>query len=554
MVARQTVKGRLGTWLAELRRRKVVRAATIYLVAAWLLIQVADATFEHLGLPSWAVTLVIVLAILGFPLACVLAWAFDLTPHGIESAAKSAETMPPAAAGEQAGLPVPRAPDRGTESVAILPFVDLSPGHDQEYFCDGIAEEIINTLCCIRDLRVASRTSSFQFKGRALDVREIGRALGVGAVLEGSVRKAGERVRITAQLVGAADGYHLWSESFDRELSDVFAVQSEIAQQILRALKLTLGQPEVRLIERGGTSNAEAYDLYLRGRSHLRYGTTNLPAAEMFRRAIQLDPDFAQAHAGLAHALAVRAMWRSDLDPAQIAEAMAASRRALELEPTLPEAHVAEACLHSIRAVRAGSRSTREAAEKAMRSFEEAIRLNPTSAYTHYMYGRLLFNTGSASQAVEQFEAADRLEPGDYQVLSLLHVALRKVGDEEGARSAARRAMQAVEKQLEADPDDARALQLGATLAATLGEGSQARALAERALRARPDDVGTAYNMACAHAVLGDADRAIELLQRAVSKGWSSPSWLSQDPDFDSLRGDPRFQGILADLQRKADA
>ena len=451
-------------------------------------------------------------------------------------------------------MPSPLAPARDTQSVAILPFVDLSPGRDQEYFCDGIAEEIINTLCCIRNLRVASRTSSFQFKGRALDVREIGRALGVGAVLEGSVRKAGERVRITAQLVSAADGYHLWSESFDRELSDVFAVQSEIAQQMLRALKLTLGQPEVRLIERGGTTNAEAYDLYLRGRSHLRYGTTNLPAAEMFRRAIQLDPDFAQAHAGLAHALAVRAMWRSNLDPAQIAEAMAASRRALELEPTLPEAHVAEACLHSIRAVRAGSRSTREAAEKAMRSFEEAIRLNPASAYTHYMYGRLLFNTGYADRAVEQFEAADRLEPGDYQVLSLLHVALRKVGDQEAATSAGRRAMQAVEKQLEVDPDDARALQLGATLSATLGEVSQARSLAERALRARPDDVGTAYNMACAHAVLGDADRAIELLQRAVSKGWSSPSWLAQDPDFDSLRGDPRFERILADLQREADA
>ncbi|HSQ68885.1 MAG TPA: tetratricopeptide repeat protein [Steroidobacteraceae bacterium] len=526
--------GRLGAWLAELRRRKVIRVAAVYLVAGWLLIQVADATFDPLQLPDWALKLVIVLVVLGFPFACILAWAFDVTPRGLERTAPAAALDSPVGQAPVPGLPV------GTvDSVAILPFLDMSPGRDQEYFCDGIAEEIINTLCCVRELRVASRTSSFQFKGRPMDVREIGRTLGVGAVLEGSVRKAGDRVRITAQLVNSADGYHLWSQSFDRELSDVFAIQSEIAQQLLRALKLETSQREARMIGLGGTTDAEAYDLYLRGRSQLRYGTTNLPAAQMFRRAIERDPDFAQAHAGLAHALAVRAMWRSSVDPAHIAEALAASRRALELEPLLPEAHVARACLHSLQGE----------PEAAAADFEQAIRLNPASSYTHYLYARQQFQAGRTERAVELFEAADRLEPGDYQVLSMLHTALRRLGDPDREREVGERAMRAIDEQLASDPDDSRALQLAPSLAAALGQQQRARALAEQALRARPDDIGTVYNAACTYAVIGDPDRAVELLARAVELGWSSAEWLAHDPDVDSLRADPRFQRIQSALR-----
>lgn len=530
--------GRLGAWLAELRRRKVIRVAAVYLVAGWLLIQVADATFDPLQLPDWALKLVIVLVVLGFPFACAVAWAFDVTPRGLE---RTAPAAPAAAFGSPVGqVPVPELPGRPVDSVAILPFLDMSPGRDQEYFCDGVAEEIINTLCCVNELRVASRTSSFQFKGRPMDVREIGRTLGVGAVLEGSVRKDGDRVRITAQLVNSADGYHLWSQSFDRELSDVFAIQSEIAQQLLRALKLETSQREARMIGLGGTTDAEAYDLYLRGRSQLRYGTTNLPAAQMFRRAIERDPDFAQAHAGLAHALAVRAMWRSSVDPSHIAEALAASRRALELEPLLPEAHVARACLHSLQGE----------PEAAAVDFEQAIRLNPASSYTHYLYARQQFQAGHVERAVELFEAADRLEPGDYQVLSLLHTALRRLGDPDREREAGERAMRAIEEQLATDPDDSRALQLAPSLAAALGQQQRARVLAEQALRARPDDIGTVYNAACTYAVIGDPDRAVELLARAVDLGWSSAEWLAHDPDVDSLRADPRFQRIQSALRQ----
>jgi TolB-like protein/tetratricopeptide (TPR) repeat protein len=548
-------------WLAELRRRKVFRVAAVYLVVAWLLVQVAGTIFEPMGLPPWTLKLVITLAALGFPLACALAWAFDVTAKGIERTPDAAPLPDvafappdpkavPAAAGAQGSTAVPAAqalPATGTaaaeapDSVAILPFVDMSPARDQEYFCDGIAEEIINALCCIRDLRIASRTSSFQFKGRATDVREIGRTLGVGAVLEGSVRKAGERVRITAQLVSSADGYHLWSESYDRELCDVFAIQTEIAQKMVQALRVSLSRQERELIQRRGTSNGEAYDLYLRGQAHLRDGTDTAmgPAIGFFREAVRRDGRFAQAHAGIAHAQSLKGLWRVGMTQADFDEAFAASQRALELEPRMPEAYVARAMLLSLQG------RTREADQ----DFEEAIRLNPASFEAHYSYARHCFQSGEFARAVSLYEAAIRLRPDDYQALCLLEGALLKLGRLEEHADVARRAMQALERQLAIDPRDGRALQLGTVQAARLGLRDNARELAKRALQARPDAFSTFYNVACAYSVLGDVDDAIAMLDQAVQHGRGNLEWIERDPDFDPLRADPRFNAIVNRLR-----
>jgi adenylate cyclase len=529
-------RSRAGRWFAELKRRKVFRVAAVYLVGAWLLVQVAGTTFEPMGLPPWTLKLVITLAALGFPLACALAWAFDVTAKGIERTPDLTAADPAApAALEPKVLPAvepPSAVTEGADSVAILPFVDMSPGHDQEYFCDGIAEEIINSLCCIRDLRIASRTSSFQFKGRAADVREIGRVLGVGAVLEGSVRKAGERVRITAQLVSSADGYHLWSESYDRDLSDVFAIQTEIAQKLVGALRVSLSRQERELIQRRGTNNAEAYDLYLRGQAHLRDGTDSEmnPAIEFFREAIQRDERFAQAHAGIAHAQSRVGMTQADFD-----EAFAASRRALELEPRMPEAYIARAMLLSLLGRK----------DEANHDYEEAIRLNPASFDAHYLYARHCFQSGDFEQAVPLYEAAVTLRPDDYQALGLLAGSLLKLGRMEQHAEVARRSMRAIDRQLVIDPQDGRALQLGTVQAARLGLRDKSREFAERALVARPDAFSTFYNVACAYSVLGDRDDALEMLDRAVRDGRGNLEWIEHDPDFDSLRSDPRFEAIL---------
>src|SRR5262245_55918254 len=230
--------GRMRQFLGELRRRKVIRVAIVYSVVAWLLIQVAEATFEPLRLPPWTLTFLIVLAIFGFAVLVALAWAFEVTPEGVrretssdgEGATVTAGVAPDVAAG--AAATVASRPTSGAPSIAVLPFTDMSRERDQEYFCEGMAEEILNALTRIRGLRVAARTSSFRFKGQAEDVRKVAQELGVNTILEGSVRKSGDQLRVTAQLISAADGYHLWSERYDRGLEDVFAIQEEIATKI----------------------------------------------------------------------------------------------------------------------------------------------------------------------------------------------------------------------------------------------------------------------------------------------------------------------------------
>jgi TolB-like protein/Flp pilus assembly protein TadD len=531
----------LGRWFEELRRRKVFRVALAYLVGGWVLIQVADATFEPLGLPTVALKFVIVAVVLGFPLACVLAWAFDVTAQGIERtrplALSTAE--PPAVASGPTLV-------EGPPSVAVLPFADMSPGHDQGYFCEGIAEEIINSLCCVGGLRVASRTSAFQFRDRSADVREIGRALGVGSVLEGSVRKSGDRIRITAQLVSCTDGYHHWSESFDRDLDDVFAIQTGIARSLVRALRLTLTPQELALIDRGGTRNAEAYDLYLRAQALLRDHTdATLPqAAALFAQAIERDPDFAQAHAGLANAIAVKGQWQLGVSPVEFETAIRASQRALDLEPQMPEAYLARACLLSMQGRVA----------EADRAFEAALDLNPAAYEANYLYARHEFSQGRAEHAAQLFEAAHRLRPDEYQPLCMLEGALQRLGRLAEQRRVLSLAMAALEARLRLEPNDGRALHLAAVSAAKLGDRARFDELAERALQSRAGEFSTAYNLACAYSTLGEIDRAVALLDEAVRSGRGNLGWIEHDADLDNVRGDPRFAAIIARLREPGTA
>ncbi|HJU26959.1 MAG TPA: hypothetical protein VJ722_09810, partial [Rhodanobacteraceae bacterium] len=344
---------------AELRRRRVFRVAAVYVVAGWILIQLASATFEPLGFPPWSMRLLLVLLVIGFVLACLLTWVYDINPRGVERTEPLKKyELPPQHA----------APDA---SVAVLPFDDLSEAKDQAYFCDGLAEEILNVLASIRDLRVASRTSSFRFRGGSADAREIGRALNVASIMEGSVRKAGDRVRVTAQLIDAGDGYHLWSENFDRELEDIFAIQEEIARSVASALRVSL-KGAAKLGANCNSSaphDMHAYEFYLRGRQiqSLKSSDHWTKAPEMFRRAIALDPDYAQAHAGLADSLAQLLIWRILRREDVLDEALAAAKRALELAPQLAEAHVAHANTLSLAGDDAG----------AVAAFERAIELDP---------------------------------------------------------------------------------------------------------------------------------------------------------------------------------
>ena len=532
---------RLQEFLGELRRRKVIRVAIVYAVVAWVLIQVAQATFEPLRLPQWTLTLVVVLAIFGFPVSVALAWAFEVTQegvrreraeHGADTATatrrESIENTPAAASGSARTTDAP--------SIAVLPFLDMSQERDQEYFCEGMAEEVLNALTRIEGLRVAARTSSFRFKGRAEDVRTVARELGVNTVLEGSVRKAGDRLRVTAQLINADDGYHLWSERYDRALEDVFAIQDEIATKITEALELRLTRSDREAIHGRTTGIIQAYDYYLRGRHAVhQFGKRAMEyAIQMFEKAIAIDPDYAPAYAGLTLANATMYMVY-DADRRVCAAAERASARAIELDPDSAEAHTTRGIVELMT-------NRFDAAEQA---FDRAIALDPKSFDALYYYAQSCATRGNHPRAAEYYEKAAKVRPEDYQALLISAQSHRSLGQPEAERSAAERGLARAKRTLELNPDDVRALYLGAVALCNIGRLTEGREWAERALALEPDEPSVLYNVACFYTRAREYERAIDLLERAVLPGSANRVWIEHDSDLDDLRELPRFKAYM---------
>jgi TolB-like protein len=333
--------------ITELKRRKVFKVGAAYLVVAWVLIQVVATLAPQFQLPDWAPRLVTLILLIGFPIAVVMAWMFDITPEGVvrdPADAVAAQLTTPAAGTP----PIAMAAAIPHKSIAVLPFVDLSPTHDQEYFSDGIAEEILNALVKLKDLKVAGRTSSFSFKGRNEDLRGIGKALAVAHVLEGSVRKHGDKVRITAQLIQVEDGYHLWSDSYDGDLSDVFELQERIARAITRELDVILhGDPQQRLVP-VATTSPEAYGLYLQasGIFNRRDGVRFPEAIAQLHKALELDPNFARAHARLAAIHGLEPIYVPNSSAAATVAAEHEAALAIALDPSLAEPHAALSMTH----------------------------------------------------------------------------------------------------------------------------------------------------------------------------------------------------------------
>jgi serine/threonine protein kinase/tetratricopeptide (TPR) repeat protein len=426
------------------------------------------------------------------------------------------------------------------KSIAVLPFADMSPQKDQDYFCEGIAEEIINALTKIQDLRVISRSSAFAFKGQNQDIRKVGEQLDVGTVLEGSIRKAGNRLRITAQLINVAGGHHLWSERYDRELEDVFAIQDEIAGNIVKALRVVLKDDEKEAIEKAPTANVQAYDFYLRGRQYFhqwrRKGVEH--ARRMFERAIEIDPNYARAYAGIADCCSfMYTYW--DASATNLERADAASRAALALDPELAEAHVSRglALAYSKRG------------QEAEQEFRQAIRLNPKLFEAHYFFGRALLQQGRAEEAAASFDAASQLRPDDYQTPTFRAMALDALGRREEQNEVTRQALVLIARHLELNPEDSRALSLGGAMMCQ-SEDPAERALAlefaNRALSIEPEDSGMLYNLACLYARLGETEHALSCLEQAVHFGFGLKEWIENDPDLNLVRTEPRFVALLA--------
>jgi TolB-like protein len=422
-------------------------------------------------------------------------------------------------------------------SVAVLPFADMSPEKDQDYFCEGIAEELINGLGRIENLRVLSRTSSFQFKGKASDVREIGKLLEVSTILEGSVRKAGNRLRVTAQLVNVEDGYRLWSDRFDRDMKDIFAIQDEIAESIVGALELKLSPKERRALQNVATRDVEAYDYYLRGRKFLyQMNEKSLRfARQMYEKAIELDPTYALAYAGLADSCSFLYQY-ADSSESNLRDADEASRKALDLDPDLAEAH----------ASRGMALSLGRNFEAAGREFDEAARLNPRLYEAYYFHARDCAQQGLHEKAAELFTKASEVRPEDYQCPAFVVQSLIGAGaSSERIRAAVERTVEIIERHVMLNPDDARALYLGGVSLIRAGDKERGLEWGRRALSIDPGDPMILYNVACVFSNGGEYEQAIRMLERAVEAGFGHKAWIQNDSDFDPLRKDPRFQALL---------
>jgi serine/threonine protein kinase/TolB-like protein/Flp pilus assembly protein TadD len=423
-------------------------------------------------------------------------------------------------------------------ALAVLPFADLSPGADQQHFCDGLAEELIHVLGRVDGLRLASRGASFRFRGHP-DPGVVGDALRVTNLLEGSVRKAGERLRITVQLVRTADSVPLWSERWDRELQDVFAIQDEIAERVADALRLVLatgGRDARRLLQ---PVDAAAYDYYLRGRQYFyRFTRSGVSyAIDMFRRALELDPTYGLAWAGLADCHSWRRMWFAG-GPDDLRAADEASARAAALAPRLAEAHAARGL-----AVSLAGRHDEAAGELAA-----ALELDPGLFEAHYFWGRSCVMQGRLDEAAEHFETAAAVRPEDYQAPRLLALAYGGLGRPAQQLAALRVAVDAAERHLRLNPDDARAYYLGAASLVQLGERERGLEWAERALAIEPREPCALYSVGCVYAVDGQTERGLELLERAVDCGFGSLEWIVNDPDWERVRDSPRFRAVLGRL------
>jgi TolB-like protein len=600
-------------FFAELKRRKVFRVAALYGVVSFGVLQAADIMLPRLGVPDWTVTFMVALVVLAFPVALILAWAFEVTPDGVKRTDDAAPgeiegimsapasqrwpaglmalvgvaalvggtwwiarttapgaTVEPAQANLISGMQLVDLSEDTRPSIAVLPFVNMSADEEQEYFSDGMTEEILNTLAKIKELRVAARTSAFAYKGENKDLREIGNELGVRHLIEGSVRKDGDQLRITAQLIDVTDGSHLWTESYTRPAANVFDIQIEIAESIADALKVPLGLDNATDLVTP-TADLEAYDLYLAGRSRLRErGQGTLDAIDLFKAAIDRDSAWAPAWAGLAEAMEI-SLWGGGVEYDStsfyrtLAEAEEVARQALELQPQNPAALVALGSIH---------RDRMEWAE-AERFYRQALDLDPDNAEAHHQYGEWLAKRGRTAEAVLSMDRATILDPAPIRVAQLINMLRQDTRWDEAeevlhwalgqgmadrhvlfADSVWPTIMPIVRAAEEGRVEDQLDLAIAAGLldlpADTVGSGDYVRAMRAHRLDLIPDSVRPNLNLTAYDFIaLGEPELAVDdflvEMEGASPLGIDAPRgvwWVLHDP----IRSDPRYQAYMESI------
>ena len=509
---------------SQLEKRKVVRVALVYLLVGLLIILVATVAFERLGVPTYVLSLLLVVILLGFPVALFLAWAFEITPYGIrKDSADDIETI----------TKIEKHSDGGP-SIAVLPFEDLSENGDQAYFCESLAEEILDVLRKVPDLRVASRGAAFELRSEQADFREVSRKLNVQLGLKGSCKKSAEKLHVRVQLIDTSDGSERWSRQYDRALVDIFEIQEDVETSVMKVLNVA--KPERFFTPRQHVS-AKAYDLYLHGLSCFARHTTqdNVYARQLFKQAIDLEPDFGRAWASLAYTYGYSYMYFNATD-VNLAEAKRTSKQALKLIPDLAESHVSygiACCMDQNYA-------------KAAEAFEKAIELDPKNFRAWYFFGRAKVHEGDLDRALKLFERSSTIRSEDFQSVLLQAQLYTSLGQKGKAIEVTREGIERVRAMLELNPNDNRALNMGAFALIRLGQTAEAVKWMTTSLKNAPMDSIIQYNGACFFSLAGDVEQALDHLEHCLIKvGNISREWLEHDSDMDNIRNHPRYEEII---------
>jgi len=572
-------------FFAELKRRNVYKVAIAYAVIAWLLMQIATQVFPFLEIPNWAIRLVIMMIVIGFPIALVIAWAFELTPQGLRRT-ESANELPKRSARSRAWIYVviiagavsvslfflgrytssKQSAELPAKSIAVLPFENLSGNPENAYFTDGIQEEILMRLAKVADLKVVSRTSTVRYKRSPENLTEIATQLGVANVLEGSVQRTADRVHVNVQLIKAASDTHLWAEAYDRNLTDIFAVESEIAKTIADTLQAKLTGSEWNAIAAQPTQNTEAHQLYLKGRYlwNRRTGENLKKALPYFQQAAEKDPNYALAYVGIADTYAVMPGYSAGSPQDCLPRARTAAQRALELDDMLAEAHASLGFIlfHYFEF----AASTKE--------FERAIELNPNYPTAHHWFARtVLLALGQFDRAIAEMKRAVELDPVSplfHAELGGLYMMARRYDDAIAQlrdtvemdpefywahrflglalelKGATAEAIAEYQKAFELS-DDPTVLAFIAHAEANTGRPNEARQILARLTEAAKTRYVSAYAFAVIHLALGEKDQALDWLEKNA-RDHAAPysNLLKVDPYLDPLRGDPRFEALVS--------
>jgi len=575
-------------FFGELKRRNVYKVAVAYAIVGWLLVQIATQVFPFLEIPNWIVRLVIMLVAVGFPIALVIAWAFELTPEGIKrtedvdlptgGAAKKHTWIYVVIIGAAFSVGlffIGRYTGRNTvsasatelpaKSIAVLPFDNLSRDPDNAYFAEGVQDEILTRLAKVADLKVISRTSTQRFKSAPSDLREIAKQLGVTNILEGSVQKANDQVRVNVQLINALTDAHLWAEIYDRKLTDIFAVESDIAKTITDTLQAKLTGSEKQMIAAQPTSDTAAYELYLKGRFfwNKRTGADLKRAIDYFNQAIAKDPNYALAYAGLADSYTLLSVFSAASPQDSIPQARVAAKKALELDNTLAEAHASfgrilsgydydfeRAIAEFERAIQLnpnyatsyhwisnGPLTARGEFDRAITEGKRAVELDPLSMVDNADLGQIYFYARRYDEAISQVGKAIEIDPHSY----LAHYYLGQIYQLQGHLT---EAIAEYQKAVELD-DDPQALAFLGQAQARIGQHDEAQKILSRMTEEAKSRYVSAYSFALMFIALGDKERAIDALERAYREGAANDIiTIRVDPMLDPLRGDPRFEAL----------